>query len=296
MVQTHDTGPAPGAAAAGTVAPGGAFTVNRMGFGAMRLTGPGIWGEPVDRQGAARCLRRALDLGVNFVDTADAYGPEVNERLIAEVLYPYPAGLVVATKGGLKRPGPGQFVADGRPEHLREACEASLRRLRVSSIELYQLHTPDRRVPLEESVGALERLQREGKIRHIGLSNVTLQELKRARRLVKVVSVQNRYHIGDRESDDVLAYCEREGIAFIPWFPLDAGRLAGTGGGAGPVAKLRELAGARRCSPAQVALAWLLARSPVMLPIPGTSSLEHLEENIAAAAIRLSPEELGRLA
>lgn len=277
----------PPAAAAGVITLAGSMTVNRMGYGAMRLTGPGIWGEPLDRAEAHRVLRRALDLGVNFIDTANSYGPEVNERLIAEVLHPYPAGLVIATKGGLVRPGPGKFVAEGRPEQLREACEGSLRRLRLSCIDLYQLHTPDRRVQLEDSIGELARLQREGKIRHIGVSNVTLPELKLARRLVTVVSVQNRFNLADRTSDDVLDYCEQEGIAFLPWFPLEAGRLASDAGNA-----LREIARARRASPVQIALAWLLARSPVMLPIPGTSSVAHLEENVAAAAIRLSAVEI----
>jgi pyridoxine 4-dehydrogenase len=259
------------AAAAGTLTLGGDLTVCRMGYGAMRLTGPGIWGDPADRSAAGGVLHRALDLGVNFIDTADAYGPETNERLIAEYLHPYPAGLIIATKGGLVRPGPGRFEADGRPEHLRAACEASLERLRLDCIDVYQLHTPDRRVPFEDSVGELARLQREGKIRHIGLSNVSLAQLEAARAWVTVVSVQNRYSASDRSSDDVLDYCERDGIAFIPWFPLEAGKLAGQSDGA---------------------LAWLLARSPVMLPIPGTSSIAHLEENVAAAGVRLPPEAL----
>jgi aryl-alcohol dehydrogenase-like predicted oxidoreductase len=280
------------AAAAGTLTLADGLTVNRMAFGAMRLTGPGVWGEPADRGEAARVLRRALELGVNFIDTANSYGPEVNERLIAEVLHPYPAGLVIATKGGLIRPGPGKFVAEGHPERLREACEGSLKRLRVTCIDLYQLHTPDRRVPLEDSIGELARLQREGKIRHIGVSNVTLPELKIARSLVTVVSVQNRYNLVDRTSDEVLDYCEREGIAFLPWFPLEAGRLAA---GSAAVAALDTIARAHGLAPVQVALAWLLARSPVMLPIPGTSSVAHLEQNVAAAAIRLPREEFARL-
>jgi aryl-alcohol dehydrogenase-like predicted oxidoreductase len=270
----------------------GDLTVNRMGFGAMRLTGPGVWGEPLDREEAGCVLRRALELGINFIDTANSYGPDVNERLIAEVLHPYPAGLVIATKGGLVRPGPGKFVAEGHPQKLREACEASLKRLRIERIDLYQLHTPDRQVPLEDSIGALARLQKEGKIRHIGVSNVTVPELELARRLVTVVSVQNRYSVAERSSEGVLAYCERHGIAFLPWFPLEAGRLTGDNP---PDSALRDVAAARGITPAQAALAWLLARSPVMLPIPGTSSVAHLEENVAAAAIRLDAQGITRL-
>ena len=275
------------AAAAGTITLGGDLTVNRMGYGAMRLTGPGIWGDPADRAAAGRVLHRALDLGVNFIDTADAYGPETNERLIAEYLHPYPAGLVIATKGGLLRPGPGRFEADGRPEHLRAACEASLKRLRLTCIDVYQLHTPDRRVPFDDSVGELARLQGEGKVRHIGLSNVSLAQLEAARAWVTVVSVQNRYSASDRSSDDVLACCEHNGIAFIPWFPLAAGKLAGQTDGA-----LAAVGSAQGLSSAQVALAWLLARSPVMLPIPGTSSIAHLEENVVSAGVRLPPAAL----
>jgi len=283
-------------AAAGTLSLAENMTVNRMGFGAMRLTGPGIWGEPADRAAAGRVLRRALELGVNFIDTANSYGPEVNERLIAEFLHPYPAGVVIATKGGLVRPGPGRWEADGRPEQLRAACEGSLRRLRVECIDLYQLHTPDRRrVPLDDSIGALSRLQSEGKIRHIGVSNVDLGELRRAQDLVTVISVQNRYNLEDRTSEDVLMHCQQHGIAFIPWFPLEAGRHATASGSSGAGAVLGEIAKARRVTMAQVALAWLLAHSPAMLPIPGTSSVNHLEENVAAAAIRLSDEELARL-
>jgi len=284
------------AAAAGTLPLAGNMTVNRMGFGAMRLTGPGIWGEPADRAAAGRVLRRALELGVNFIDTANSYGPDVNELLIAEILHPYPAGVVIATKGGLVRPGPGRWEPDGRPEQLRAACEGSLRRLRVECIDLYQLHTPDRRrVPLDESIGALSKLQSEGKIRHIGVSNVDLRELCRAQELVTVVSVQNRYNLEDRSSEDVLKHCEQHGIAFIPWFPLEAGRHASAGGPAGAGALLGEIATARGITTAQVALAWLLAHSPVMLPIPGTSSITHLEENVSAATIRLSDGELARL-
>jgi aryl-alcohol dehydrogenase-like predicted oxidoreductase len=293
--QHNNGGPESCAAAAGTVTPGGAFTVNRMGYGAMRLTGPGVWGEPKDRTEARRVLHRALELGVNFIDTADSYGPEVNERLIAECLHPYPAGVVIATKGGLIRPGPGRFEANAAPAHLRQACESSLVRLRVDRIELYQLHSPDRHVPLEDSIGELARLQREGKIRHIGVSNVTLPELRLVRSLVPVVSVQNRYSAVDRSSEDVLAYCQAQGLAFIPWFPLDAGRLADGSAGSSAVAALRDIARDRDITLAQAALAWLLAHSPAMLPIPGTSSVAHLEENIAAAAIHLEPQELARL-
>jgi aryl-alcohol dehydrogenase-like predicted oxidoreductase len=276
------------AGAAGMVTLGERLTVHRLGFGAMRLTGPGIWGEPRDRAEATRVLHRALALGVNFIDTADSYGPEVNERLIAEVLHPYPRGLVIATKGGLTRPGPGRFEADCRPERLRACCEASLARLKVECIELYQLHAPDRRVPYEDSIGELARLQQEGKIRHIGVSNVTVGELERARSLVDVVSVQNRYNVAERTSEDVLEECERHGIAFLPWFPLGAGQLA-SGGAPGAIA--REVG----ATPAQVALAWLLAHSPVMLVIPGTSSVAHLEENMAAAALTLASAQLARL-
>ena len=275
------------AAAAGNITLGGTLTVNRMGYGAMRLTGTGIWGDPADRPAAGQVLHRALELGVNFIDTADAYGPETNERLIAEYLHPYPAGMVIATKGGLVRPGPGRFEADGRPEYLRAACDASLKRLKLDCIDVYQLHTPDRRVPFADSVGALARLQGAGKIRHIGLSNVSLAQLEAACEMVTVVSVQNRYSVSDRTSDDVLAYCERKGTAFIPWFPLAAGKLANQSEGT-----IASVGRAQGLAPAQVALAWLLARSPVMLPIPGTSSIAHLEENIAAAGLKLPQEAL----
>src|ERR1700733_8123644 len=261
---------APSAAAAGTLTIGGDLKVHPAGFCAMRITGPGVWGAPPDRAGAVRVLRRALELGVNLIDTADSYGPNVSEEIIAEALYPYPPGLVIATKGGLTRSGPGNWGRDGRPAHLRAACEGSLRRLRVSRIDLYQLHAVDPKVPLDDSLGELARLQAEGKIRHIGVSNESAAELARAQRLVKVVSVQNRYNMADRDSEDVLRDCEAAGIAFIPWFPLGAGRDAGN---------------------AQEALAWLLARSPVMLPIPGTSSVAHLEENVAAASLRLSAQQ-----
>ncbi len=277
------------AALAGTIVIGGELTVNRLGFGAMRLTGAGIWGEPADPAEAKRVLRRALELGVNFIDTADAYGPSVSERLIAEALYPYPHGLVIATKGGMLRDGPGQWRPDGRPEHVRAACEGSLARLRLDRIDLYQLHRPDPRVPLEESLGALVDLQREGKIRHIGVSNVTLEELRLAREVAGVVAVQNRYNLIDRGSQDVLDRCTADWIPFLPWFPLATGDLTR---GAGVVARVAEAHGA---TPAQVALAWLLQCSPVMVPIPGTSVVSHLEENVAAAGLLLEPSEMAAL-
>jgi pyridoxine 4-dehydrogenase len=276
------------AAAAGTVQLGGDFEVRRLGFGAMRLTGEGIWGPPPDPERARTVLRRALDLGVNFIDTADSYGPEVSENLIAEALHPYPGGLVIATKGGMLRSGPGQWQRDCRPEHLRDACEGSLRRLRVERIDVYQLHTVDPDVPIEESVGALAELRDEGKIAHIGVSNTRESDLARARAVVPVVSVQNRYSLGDRASDPVLGICERDGLAFIPWYPLGAGNIGG-----GPI---ERIASERQATPFQVALAWLLARSPAMLPIPGTSSVEHLEEDVAAASLRLSEDEVSELA
>jgi pyridoxine 4-dehydrogenase len=276
------------ASAAGTVQLGGELEVRRLGFGAMRLTGDGIWGPPPDPERAKAVLRRAADLGVNFIDTADSYGPEVSERLIAEALHPYPGGLVIATKGGLLRSGPGQWQRDCRPEHLREACEGSLRRLRLERIDVYQLHAVDRDVPIEESVGALAELRDEGKIAHIGVSNTGESDLARARAIVPVVSVQNRYSLWDRASDPVLDICERDGLAFIPWYPLGAGDVGG-----GPI---ERIASERGATPFQVALAWLLARSPAMLPIPGTSSVEHLEENIAAASLRLSQDEVSELA
>jgi pyridoxine 4-dehydrogenase len=276
------------AAAAGTVTLGD-FSVNRMGFGAMRLTGPGVIGEPDDPDNALAVLRRAVELGVNLVDTADSYGPEVNERQIAEALHPYPAELVIATKGGLDHVRQGEWIRDGRPETLRAACEGSLRRLRVERIDLYQLHSVDPGIPIEESVGTLAELQREGKIRHIGLSNVDARQLARARDVATIVSVQNRYNVVDRHSEGVLDLCEREGIAFLPWFPLGFGDLTRGGG------RLADVAASRRATQAQVALAWLLRRSPVMLPIPGTSSLEHLEENVAAAALELADAEFAEL-
>lgn len=275
----------PNAAAAGTINIGGDLRVNRLGYGAMRLTGPGIWGEPKDLQGARRVLQRALELGVNFIDTADSYGPEVNERLIAETLHPYPRGLVIATKGGLIRPGRDQWERRGSPAHLRQACEASLKRLRVERIDLYQFHSPDARVRLEDSVGELAKLQQEGKIRHIGVSNFSVAELERVAGIAKIVSVQNRYNITDRRSDDVIAYCENRKMAFIPWYPLAAGEHAGRDTGSRELARIAKQ---HSMSTAQAALAWLLARSPAMLPIPGTSSVAHLEENVAAAAISLA--------
>ena len=286
-------GPAP-AGAAGTLKLGGDLVVNRMGFGAMRITGSGIWGEPKDPAEARRVLRRAVELGVDFIDTADAYGPEISERLITETLHPYPAGLIIATKGGLVRPGPSAWVPDGRPEHLRQACEASLKRLKLARIDLYQFHRIDPKVPLEDSVGELAGLQKEGKIRHVGVSNFGVAELARARRVVPVVSVQNRYNIADRASADVLAVCEREGLAFIPWAPIASGS-SGTLEGSAHSKALDALAQARGVSVYQAAIAWLLAKSAAMLPIPGTSSVAHLEENVAAARIKLSASELAAL-
>jgi aryl-alcohol dehydrogenase-like predicted oxidoreductase len=277
------------ATAAGTLGLGGGLSVNRLGFGAMRITGEGIWGPPADRDSAKAVLRRCLELGVNCIDTADSYGPDVSEELIAEALTPYPDDLVVATKGGMRRDGPGQWRADCRPEHLRQACEGSLRRLGLDRIDLYQLHTVDSAVPLAESLGALVELKDEGKIRHIGVSNVDVDQLSQALAITTVVSVQNRYNVGDRTSEPVLERCEAEGIAFIPYFPLAAGSMADEGG------PLDDLARAHGASPAQVALAWLLARSPQMLPIPGTSSVAHLEENMAGAELRLSPDEVASL-
>ena len=275
-------------AAAGTLEIGDR-SVRRLGFGAMRITGPGIWGPPEDHDGAIAVLRRAVELGVNLIDTADSYGPEVSEELIAEALHPYPNDLLIATKGGLTRTGPGRWPPDGRPEHLREACEGSLRRLRLERIELYQLHRPDPKVPYEDSVGGLKQLQDEGKILHIGISNASVDQLETARGIAEVVSVQNRFNVTDRSSNDVLERCEELGIAFFPWAPLAAGELARPGG---PVDEIAERHGA---TAGQVALAWLLRRSPVMLPIAGTSSVAHLEENIAAAMLELSDEEVAAL-
>jgi aryl-alcohol dehydrogenase-like predicted oxidoreductase len=268
---------------------GGDLRVSRLGYGAMRLAGPGIWGNPADREEARRVLRRAVELGVNFIDTADAYGPETNERLVADALHPYPPGLVIATKGGIVRPSQERWDSDGRPAHLRGACEASLRRLRVERIDLYQLHTIDPRVPLEDSLGEIARLQQEGKIRHVGVSNFDADELARARRVVEVVSVQNRCNVSDRSSDPVLAVCERDGLAFIPWSPLTQSPRDAH---AGPRGKLEAWATGRGVPFAQAAIAWLLARSPVMLPIPGTSQVGHLEENVAASSLRLTDGEM----
>ena len=271
----------------GTVSLGDEVSVHRLGFGAMRLTGEGIWGPPKNRTEAIAVLRRAAELGVNLIDTADSYGPNVSEELIAEALSPYPNGLVIATKGGWNRPGPNQWTHDATPAHLRKAIEGSLKRLRLERIELYQLHTPDPVVPFEDSVGTLAQLKAEGKIRLIGLSNVTQEHIERARRIVPIVSVQNRYSFADREWDYVVDYCERNGIAFIPWFPLGAGRVAGQ--------ILDQIARAHQATPHQVAIAWLLKRSPIMLPIPGTSSVKHLEENVAAASVQLGDDEYQKL-
>jgi aryl-alcohol dehydrogenase-like predicted oxidoreductase len=268
---------------------GGDIEVHRLGFGAMRITGDGIWGPPRDHDGALAVLRRAIELGIDFIDTADSYGPHVSEQLIAEALHPYPAGLLIATKGGLERTGPGQWPRNGRPEHLKAACEGSLKDLRVDRIDLYQLHAPDENVPYAESVGALKELQDEGKIRHIGVSNVNVEQLAEARAIVEVVAVQNRFNLVDRVDQDVLDVCDRDAIGFIPWFPLEAGSLAKPGGAA------QEIAAAHDATPGQVALAWLLAHSPVVLPIPGTASIAHLEENVAAAGLTLAPDEVARL-
>jgi aryl-alcohol dehydrogenase-like predicted oxidoreductase len=268
---------------------GGELEVRRLGFGAMRITGDGIWGPPADPDGARAVLRRAVELGVTLIDTAEAYGPYISEELIAEALYPYPDGLVIATKGGLRRTGPGEWPRDARAGRLREACEGSLRRLRLERIDLYQLHSPDPKVPLDDSMGALRELRDEGKIRYVGVSNVSVAELERARSVVEIASVQNRFNLVDRASTDVLSSCERDGLGFIPWFPLAMGDLARPG------SDLDEIAAAHDATPAQIALAWLLARSPVMLPIPGTGSVEHLEENLAASAIELGGEEMRRL-
>ena len=264
---------------------GGDLTVNRLGFGAMRITGQGIWGWPPDRNNALKVLKRAVELGVNLIDTADAYGPETSELLIAEALHPYPKGLVIATKGGLTRPGPSQWVPNGRPEHLKQAVEMSLKRLRLERIDLYQLHTIDPKVPMEASLGALKEMQDAGKIRHVGLSNVSPEEIVRARKVVPIVSVQNEYNIEDRRWEKALVYCEKESLGFMPWSPIGGGR------GLKPENPLERAARDRAASVIQVALAWLLERSPVMLPIPGTSSIAHLEENVAAAKLKLTPAE-----
>jgi pyridoxine 4-dehydrogenase len=275
------------ASVAGNVSLGGEISVHRLGFGAMRLTGEGIWGPPKDRNKALAVLRRAVELGVNFIDTADSYGPHVSEELITEALHPYPAGLVIATKGGWNRPGPNQWTHDASPEHLRKAVEGSLKRLCLERIDVYQLHMPDPVIPFEASVETLAQLRNESKIRLVALSNVTQEHIERARKIIPIVSVQNRYSFADREWDYVVDYCERNGITFIPWFPLGAGKVAGE--------VLNRIAQARNASTTQIALAWLLHRSPIMLPIPGTSSVEHLEQNVAAASLRLSEEEYERL-
>lgn len=259
---------------------GGELPVYRLGFGAMRITGPGVWGEPADHDNAIAVLKKTLDLGINFIDTADSYGPDVSERLIAEALYPYPKGLVIATKAGLVRPGPNVWNPDGTPEHLRAACEGSLQRLKLSTIDLYQLHRIDPKVPMADQIGTLLDLQKQGKIRYIGLSEVSVAEIKAVQELATIVTVQNRYNLVDRHSEDVLAYCTQENIGFIPWFPLASGDLA-----AGKKQQLAEAASELNATPGQISLAWLLHKSPVMLPIPGTSSIDHLEENSAAAAI-----------
>jgi len=283
--------------ASGTFTIGGDLTVYRLGFGAMRLTGEGIWGPPKDKQEAIAVLRRALELGINLIDTADSYGPEVSELLIAEALYPYPKDLVIATKGGLLRPGPGQWVPDGSPKHLREALEGSLRRLRLERIDIYQFHRPDPKVPFEVSVGELAKMRAEGKIRHVGLSNVTIDQLAQAQKIVPIVTVQNHYNLANRESENMTAaqseemidICARQGIGFIPWFPLATGELARSGG------PLDQIAKRHNATPSQIALAWLLQRSSTMLPIPGTSSVKHLEENVMGATIKLSKEEFDAL-
>jgi aryl-alcohol dehydrogenase-like predicted oxidoreductase len=274
------------AANAGQFMIGGDLRVNRLGFGAMRITGKGVWGEPNDRNEAIRVLRRAVELGVNFIDTADSYGPEVSENIIAEALHPYPAGLVIATKAGFDRPGPDKWVENGRPEHLRQACEGSLRRLRLDRIDLFQLHRIDPKVPAEDQLGTLKNLQTQGKIKHIGLSEVNVAQIEHARSIVPIVTVQNRYSLADRKAEDVLEYCERSNIGFIPWFPLAAGELSGRG------SVIERAAAQLNVTPSQLALAWLLWRSRVMLPIPGTSSVKHLEENIAAASIKLGEDIL----
>lgn len=273
----------------GTFTLGGDLTVNRLGFGAMRVTGQGIWGEPTDPEEARKVLRRTVELGVNFIDTADSYGPEVSERLIAEALHPYPKDLVIATKGGLTRSGPNKWAPVGRPEYLEQCVELSLRRLRLERIDLYQLHRIDPKVPAEETLGKLKELQQAGKIRHIGLSEVSPEEIERAQKVVKIVSIQNKYNLTDRAHENALQYCEKHGLGFIPWFPVAAGKLAQTGG------PLDTLAKRHQATVAQLSLAWLLHHSPVMLPIPGTSSVKHLEENVAAAGVKLSAEEWRKL-
>jgi aryl-alcohol dehydrogenase-like predicted oxidoreductase len=273
------------AAASGTFSLGGDLPVHRLGYGAMRITGQGVWGEPKDAEGARKVLKRAVELGVNFIDTADAYGPDVSERLIAEALAPYAGGVVIATKGGLTRQGPNKWLPVGRPEYLQQQVEMSLRRLKVERIDLWQLHRIDAKVPVEESRGVIKRLQKAGKIRHVGLSEVKPHEIEQARKVIDIVSVQNQYNIGDRKHDDTLEYCEKNNIAFIPWYPVAAGKLAQPGG------KLDTAAKQHGATVSQLSLAWLLQKSPVILPIPGTTSIEHLEENIGAANVELSAAE-----
>jgi aryl-alcohol dehydrogenase-like predicted oxidoreductase len=274
---------------AGEFVIGNDLRVIRLGFGAMRITGKGIWGEPLDRAEAIRVLRRAVELGINFIDTADSYGPNVSEEIIAEALYPYPEGLVIATKGGFMRSGPDQWAENGKPEHLRSACEGSLRRLRLERIDLYQLHRIDPKVPADDQLGTLKDLQVQGKIKHIGLSEVSVSQIQHAQTIVPIVSVQNRYSVTDRGSEDVLEYCEKEKMAFIPWFPLAAGQVSG------PNSPVSRVAARLHASPSQIALAWLLARSPVMLPIPGTSKVAHLEENVAAADLKIDKNAMQEL-
>jgi len=282
---TTSTVSTPSAKASGTFAIGGDLTVNRLGYGAMRITGNGIWGEPKDRETAKKVLRRAVELGVNFIDTADSYGPEVSEQLIGEALAPYAKGVVIATKAGLTRQGPDQWLPVGRPEYLIQQVEMSLRRLKLERIDLWQLHRIDPKVPVEESLGAIKKLQEQGKIRHVGLSEVKPHEIDQARKVIEIVSVQNQYNLSDRQHEDVVAYCTKHKLAFIPWFPVASGKLAKPGG------KLDATAKAHGATVSQLSLAWLLHHSPVMLPIPGTSSVAHLEENIAAAGVNLSAAE-----
>ena len=277
------------AALSGTFSLGGDLPVHRLGYGAMQITGRGVWGPPADHDESIRVLRRAVELGVTFIDTADSYGPDVSEELIAEALHPYADGLVIATKGGLTRPGPDRWVPNGRPDYLRAQCEGSLRRLKLERIDLWQLHRIDPAVPADEQFGLLADLVREGKVRHVGLSEVTVEEVEAARRVVPIVSVQNRYNLAERTAEPLLEYCAQEQIAFIPWFPLLTGKLTAPGG------VLAEAAARHQATPGQVALAWLLARSPVMLPIPGTSRVSHLEENLAAAALQLTADEAERI-
>ncbi len=275
----------PSAKASGTFSLGGDLSIYRLGFGAMRITGDGVWGEPKDREEAKRVLKRLPDLGVNFIDTADAYGPDVSENLIAEALHPYPAGLVIATKGGFTRQGPNRWAVLGRPEYLRQCVEMSLRRLKIDRIDLYQLHRIDPQVPVEDQIGELKKMQKEGKIRHIGLSEVSVKDIEQAKKTAPIVSVQNKYNMGDRTHEDVLQYCEKNNLGFIPWFPLEAGKLNKAG------SALDQAAKAHNASSAQLAVAWLLHHSPVTLPIPGTSSVKHLEENVAAAEMKLTDME-----